>query len=116
MFYREANPGSVLPRPTGKTFLLLHGQAFTSKTWQDTLPTIQTLATLGNRVLAIDLPGYGNTAKAAGSNPEEFLAQVISTLSPNRKPIVVSPSMSGAYSLPLLLNGKGIQSYIHFLG
>lgn len=114
MFYREANPGSILPHATGKTFLLLHGQAFTSQTWEQSLPTIQTLAVLGNRVLAIDLPGFGNSPKGSKANPEEFLSEVISTLSPGQSPIVVSPSMSGAFSLPLLINRPGMNPERNF--
>ncbi len=57
VFYRECHPASVLPE-TGKTVLLLHGQAFTSETWQaGGLKTMQTLAALGHRVVAVDLPG-----------------------------------------------------------
>ena len=39
------------------TLWLLHGAAFTSKTWQDSIPTIQTICALGYRVVAIDIPG-----------------------------------------------------------
>lgn len=33
LFYRECHPAAVLPE-TGRTVILLHGQAFTSETWQ----------------------------------------------------------------------------------
>lgn len=36
--------------------VLLHGQAFTSKTWED-LGTMALLATNGYQALAMDLPG-----------------------------------------------------------
>ena len=37
-------------------FLFLHGMAFTSKNWVD-LQSLQLLAALGHRAIAIDLPG-----------------------------------------------------------
>ena len=56
MAYREAAPGFFRP-DSGKTVFLLHGQAYSSSTWQSQINTIQTLAALGHRVIAIDLPG-----------------------------------------------------------
>ena len=41
--------------------LLLHGAAFTSQTWVDKVDTVRTVAAMGHRVIAIDLPGYGKT-------------------------------------------------------
>ena len=40
------------------SFLLLHGAAFSSETWQE-LRTLQTLAALGYTAVAIDMPGPG---------------------------------------------------------
>jgi len=41
---------------SGQILFLLHGAAFTSKTWAVQVPTIQTMAALGHKVFAIDLP------------------------------------------------------------
>eukprot|EP00095_Tigriopus_kingsejongensis_P005910 maker-scaffold392_size185621-snap-gene-0.20 protein:Tk05910 transcript:maker-scaffold392_size185621-snap-gene-0.20-mRNA-1 annotation:"abhydrolase domain-containing protein 14b" len=101
LFYREIMPGSVL-EPSGQTVLLLHGHAFQSSTWQNEVPTLQTLSAMGHRAIAIDLPGYGNTP-AAQVNQVAFMEQVITTLSPDTAPVLISPSMSGSYSLPLLM-------------
>ncbi len=78
---------------------MLHGASFSAKTWQD-IGTVQKLAEAGYLVYAIDLPGFG------GSEPnqvpaEAWLAQVLDTLEV-KKPVVVSPSMSGGYCLPLV--------------
>jgi abhydrolase domain-containing protein 14 len=79
--------------------LLLHGSSFSAQTWQD-LGTIELLASRGYRVVAIDLPGYGRSAASSG-NPDDFLLAAMDTLNLER-PIVISPSMSGRYSLPVV--------------
>ena len=81
--------------------LLLHGAAFSSQTWVDKVDTLVTLAALGNRVIAIDLPGYGKTRQRV-SEKGKYLSSVISELSPDQAPVVVSPSMSGSFVVPLL--------------
>ena len=55
VFYKECVPSNTAHSPV--TLLLLHGAAFTSKTWQESVPTIQTMCALGYRVVAIDIPG-----------------------------------------------------------
>ena len=54
--YKECQDDTLHPS-SGKTVLLLHGQAFTSKTWQEDIHTTQVLCHYGHRVIAIDLPG-----------------------------------------------------------
>lgn len=54
-FYREALPPEGITS-SGEVVVLLHGAAFQSKTWLD-LNTINLLAAMGHRVIAIDLPG-----------------------------------------------------------
>ncbi|XP_059080722.1 putative protein-lysine deacylase ABHD14B [Tigriopus californicus] len=100
--YLEALPGSVV-EPSGQTVLLLHGQAFKASTWHRELPTLQTISAMGHRAVAIDLPGFGNTP-AQTVDEAKFMEAVIRALSPEAKPILVSPSMSGSYSLPLVMN------------
>ena len=57
VFYKECSQGLQTSNEDPKTLLLLHGAAFTSKTWVESIPTIQTMCALGYRVVAIDLPG-----------------------------------------------------------
>ena len=53
-------------------------------------------------MIAIDLPGYGQSGRFNGDRGE-ILEAIIQALVPGSKPVVlVSPSMSGTYSLPLL--------------
>lgn len=107
--YREVEPIETFLKASGQTFILLHGQAFSAKTWQETLPTLQTLGALGHRAVAVDLPGFGKTkSKPTLQNKGRFLAQLINGIQPEKRAILVSPSMSGSYSLELLFgfNGK----------
>ncbi len=52
VFYREAVPPEGVP-VSGQSVLLLHGRAFSSETWEK-LETLNILAALGHRVVAVD--------------------------------------------------------------
>ena len=54
IFYRELKPEGY--RFDDYTILLLHGAAFTSRTWVD-IKTMHLIAAMGFRVVALDLPG-----------------------------------------------------------
>ena len=72
----------------------------------DSVDTLRTLAALGHQVIAIDLPGYGKTQISDSDKAGDkagYLASAISILSPNAEPVVVSPSMSGSFVIPLLV-------------
>ncbi len=83
----------------GPPVVLLHGGRFNAHTWQET-KTLEALARAGFRALAIDLPGYGLSPRSE-VKPETLLAQLLPKLSAG-KAVLVSPSMSGRFSLPLL--------------
>ncbi|BFZ03816.1 hypothetical protein BsWGS_06854 [Bradybaena similaris] len=83
--------------------LFLHGMRFSSQTWLEVM-TLHKVAGWGYRAVAIDLPGYGQSTNTL--EPEhnaDFLAALISVLKLTR-PVIVSPSMSGAFSLPFLFD------------
>jgi pimeloyl-ACP methyl ester carboxylesterase len=94
LHYLEAGEGS------NGVVLLLHGARFSSETWRS-LGTIDRLAGKGYRVLALDLPGYGRS-ETSPIDAESFLEEFLAALSIERAAIV-SPSMSGQFSFPLLL-------------
>ncbi|XP_053577094.1 putative protein-lysine deacylase ABHD14B [Bombina bombina] len=108
LFYREAAAVQtsipVAPRPP---VLLLHGIRFSSLDWQK-IETLHTLAGAGYRAVAIDLPGLGKSSEAVAPAPlgqpapAGFLKEVLESLS-MVPAVVISPSLSGMYSLPLLL-------------
>jgi pimeloyl-ACP methyl ester carboxylesterase len=94
----EAGEPSALP------VLLLHGARFDSETWRS-LGTLDVLAGAGFRVLALDLPGYGRS-EVSPLGPEVFLTEAMAALG-IESAVVVSPSMSGQYSFPLLIRSPG---------
>lgn len=91
--YLEAGPA------TGPAVLLLHGASFSAQTWED-LGTIALLAARGYRAVAVDLPGFGQSDAVSGAS-QLFLLELLAGLSLER-PVLLSPSMSGRYSLPLV--------------
>jgi pimeloyl-ACP methyl ester carboxylesterase len=94
LHYLEAGEGS------SGVVLLLHGARFNSETWRS-LGTIDRLSEKGYRVLALDLPGYGRS-ETSPIGAESFLEELLAALSIERAAIV-SPSMSGQFSFPLLV-------------
>ena len=81
-----------------KDVVLLHGAKFSASNWRE-LGTLEVLADAGHRVHALDMPGYGNTAKCRAA-PADLLQAVLEHEELQR-PVVVGPSMGGAYSLAL---------------
>lgn len=59
---------------------------------------------MGHRAVAIDLPGYGQSPESPNlPRPVVFISELIKALHMDSQPIVIiSPSMSGKYSLPFL--------------
>ncbi|XP_066473255.1 protein ABHD14A-like [Tiliqua scincoides] len=118
VFFREAVPVRRERGPTtegGLEVIFLHGQSFTSKTWEE-LGTMALLSENGYRVIAIDLPGYGDSPlSSAVETPRgriAFLQQVLKELGLHR-PVLISSSMSGRYSIPFLLaSGEQLKGFV----
>ena len=91
----------VLGPVDGTTVLLLHGGRFSSETWRE-LGTLEALSHAGLRAVAIDLPGFG--ASAPGElERADVLPRVVQALGVEQV-VLVSPSMSGTFSLPFVLD------------
>uniref|UniRef100_A0A0P4W786 Protein ABHD14A n=1 Tax=Scylla olivacea TaxID=85551 RepID=A0A0P4W786_SCYOL len=109
-FYREAKPPAEV-EPSGEVVLLLHGAAFKSANWVE-LNTVNLLAGMGHRVIAVDLPGYGESKQATVEDKAGYLLSLLTHLDAN-KPILVSPSMSGGFSIPFITqNPESLSGYV----
>ncbi|XP_067417273.1 putative protein-lysine deacylase ABHD14B isoform X2 [Emydura macquarii macquarii] len=114
LFYRQAVPAQQAP---ALSVLLLHGIRFSSDTWLN-LQTLVKLADAGYRAVAIDLPGLGRSKEATAPAPvgqpapAGFLKAVFEALQLDRA-VVISPSLSGMYSLPFLFQHSHlVQAYV----
>ncbi|MFO7031544.1 alpha/beta hydrolase [Limnospira fusiformis CCALA 023] len=87
-------------QPDAPSVLLLHGASFRAKTWEE-IGTIKQLTNQNYRVVAVDLPGYGTSATIS-DEPVQFLVKLTDNLQLHNT-VIVSPSMSGRYSLPFII-------------
>src|SRR3954452_18901085 len=83
----------------GRPVVLLHGASFAAQTWEQ-IGTMKALAEGGYLAYAIDLPGHGKSSPSHGT-PRTWL-RVLLDLMKVERPVVVSPSMSGRFALPLV--------------
>lgn len=111
VFYRQGLSSAT--DHTKGTLLFLHGAAFKSQTWHD-LGTLHFMAKAGFKPLAIDLPGFGNTQSFSYGKGDSFLMGVKEVLGLKDVPvIVISPSMSGGFSIPSLFsNPEAFKGYL----
>ncbi len=105
-------PATGTAKPSGLTVLFLHGQSYTSRIWDDR-GILDDVAAAGHRAVAVDLPGYGETPEpksfADGTSMDDarFLRALIDQVGGPTKVVVVSPSMSGRFSLAYLAGFPG---------
>jgi pimeloyl-ACP methyl ester carboxylesterase len=92
---------------TGKPILMLHGMKFNSTTWEET-GILTKLGEKGFNVIAVDLPGFGES-HAMDLEKGATLKLIIEKLK-LVKPIIIAPSMSGGYVLPVVAADEDILS------
>ena len=69
---------------------------------------------MGHRAVAVDLPGFGKSVpKTLSEEPSDFLLNIIRALEIGDALVIISPSMSGYFSLPFLVaHPKKVKGYI----
>ncbi|WP_426573702.1 alpha/beta fold hydrolase [Aquihabitans sp. McL0605] len=92
---------------TPLTALFLHGQSYTSDIWLERGILDAVANKTGFRAVAIDLPGHGDTdERKSGSESAvsdgTWLRSLVDKLGGPAHVVIVSPSMSGRYSLGYL--------------
>ena len=94
----------------GRPVVLLHGARFTSQTWKE-IGTLDVLAKAGYRAYAVDLPGFGES-EGSRTSANDWLRSLLDALDVER-PVIVSPSMSGRFSLPFVTgNPQQLAAYV----
>jgi len=84
------------------TVLLLHGMAFTSKTWEE-VHTYEALQNADINSIGVDLPGFGQSeGPKMKENCDVFISDLIKSLQIDNV-VLVSPSMSGKFANTYLL-------------
>ncbi|MCL2457933.1 MAG: alpha/beta hydrolase [Desulfobulbus sp.] len=83
-------------RPEGRAIVLLHGMKFQAATWRE-LGTLEVVADLGLRALAVDMPGFGQSP-ACSLAPALALSRFFDQQEV-RQAILVGPSMGGRIAL-----------------
>jgi pimeloyl-ACP methyl ester carboxylesterase len=96
VFYREIE-GTKTP------VLFLHGKRFTSQDWLGQ-KVIDKLAALGHRVIALDLPGYGQSDELNGLSFSDFFTEVETKLNLDNF-YLVGPSFGGKIALERAIKG-----------
>ncbi|MHB8897276.1 MAG: alpha/beta fold hydrolase [Thermoguttaceae bacterium] len=93
--------GSHCPR----TVLLLHGASFKAETWRQ-IGTLDILPKEGYQAVAVDMPGFGDSAGSLESldpkQRKQWIGDLLTALEIER-PVVVAPSLSGYLVLPWLI-------------
>ena len=103
---RDRTPDNFLSNMT--TVVLLHSHLLDSSVWED-IKTLDILCKAGHRAIAIDLPGYGNSRRYAPPKENYEKAVLLETVLKELKAtnsVLVVPSMSGTYALPLVVRGS----------
>eukprot|EP00056_Hartaetosiga_gracilis_P006753 m.100284 g.100284 ORF g.100284 m.100284 type:complete len:279 (-) comp12550_c0_seq6:2020-2856(-) len=108
VFYMKYQPVSKPKKH--ETVVFLHGAHYNSMTWES-VGTPQSLQRLGYTSFCIDLPSFG---KSEGKVPRGLRATFLKILFESigaKNVVLVSPSMSGVYSIPLVME-KDVHSFL----
>lgn len=102
------NVREKIPNNYNLTVVLLHGERLDSTVWEE-IKTQEILYKKGYRSVAIDLPGHGFLRRYKPPKEEFEKAFILETLLKELKAteaVLVAPSMSGSYALPIIVRGS----------
>ena len=77
----------------GKSFLLFHGARFNAYTWVET-KTVDTIASVGFRAIAVDFPGFGKSESGNFGSLSDFIKDLMTTMN-LQKAYLLGASMGG---------------------
>ena len=99
---------SRTPDEYSHSVVLLHGMRYSSSIWEE-LGTLDLLRDHGYRAIAVDLPEHGDSA-GIGTPKKTFQRAHLLELTladlHAKDAVIIAPSMSGIYALPLVLRGR----------
>ncbi len=99
--------------PDDKSVILLHGMKFQATTWQE-LGTLDKFATAGYHPVAVDMPGFGQSA-ACEADQDTVLDEFITQMKFDR-PALIGPSMGGRIALEFAINHPDTLSGLILVG
>jgi abhydrolase domain-containing protein 14 len=102
-FVRTTCDNSVAVNSQRPWVLFLHGAAFSVEEWIK-IDSLQLTAKQGFNNVAVDMPGFGKSG-AAKTDQASFLKDLVAAFG-MKQVIVVSPSMSGRFSVPYLMRNE----------
>ena len=116
IFYREVSPvAAVKNKPT---IFLLHDSHYDSKTWLS-IGTLYHLATHGYRVIALDLPGHGQSKNLSEPHTSieklKLLVSLMLAVTPKSSRVIVTPGESGLYSVPMVMSASVMLKAVVFI-
>ena len=104
----KRGPISTLQAGTGKPLLMLHGLGGTKASF---LPTVAHFAPQERRVIAVDLPGFGDSVKPIGAryDPKFFSQSVLALMDALdlEKTDIVGHSLGGRVTLEAVMHAPG---------
>lgn len=102
IYFREYVPKRLDEKPFD--VVMFHGAAFTSLTWKQ-IETLTILRDAGYRVIAVDLPGFGESPQGTILPKENALfVEAVFKAAGVKKAVLISPSMSGRYAIPYIFS------------